>query len=130
MMVKCLAALRREPNQLFRNVGDVLATPELSVASPYRDPTFSSNFPDDILEAIPAQLISRLRPDSIVTLIPASNPPPLQFTGMDGYSYAVELSSDLLNWPPFSTNTPENGLFNFTSSSTASPQFYRSSLQP
>lgn len=125
-----LDARASQPNQVFRNVGDVLATPELSVASPYLDPTISSNFTDDILEEIPAQLISRLRPDSIVTSVPASNPPLLQFTGMDGYSYAVEMSSDLLNWTSISTNFPENGLFNFAPAGATSPQFYRSSLQP
>ncbi len=116
-----LNARASQPDQLFRNVGDVLAAPELSVASPYLDPSSFRTLTDDVLEAIPAQLISRLRSDSIVTLIPASNPPLLQFTGMDGYSYAVEVSSDLLNWTPISNSIVlKTASSNFTPSNATS----------
>ena len=36
----------------------------------------------------------------------------VQFSGYDGHVYAVEASTDLLNWTSVSTNSPVNGMFN------------------
>ncbi|HZR21184.1 MAG TPA: hypothetical protein VFE51_28135 [Verrucomicrobiae bacterium] len=124
-----LSARASEPSRIFRNVGDILATPELSGFSPFLG-FGSSSLTDEALEAIPAQLISRLRPDAIVTPTQASEPGQLQFTGMDGASYVVQSSFDLMNWARVTTNTPENGVFNFKLPSSAGSQFYRSSLLP
>jgi hypothetical protein len=120
-----------QPGQVFLNIGDIVATPELSIASPWLTLARNAPITDEIVESMPSQLLPLLRPDSIGELAPpTSDPPRIQFTGMDGYNYTVQRSSDLLNWTSVSTNAPENGAFNFVPSSPdASAQFYRSVLQ-
>jgi len=55
----------------------------------------------------------------------------LQFTGFDGYAYAVECSTNLVHWTTVSTNYPTNGVFIFTDGVAAGGQrYYRSVLQP
>jgi hypothetical protein len=115
---------------LFGSVGDILSTPELSVASPFLSAGNFGTISDAALEAIPSQLISRLRPDSMATVVPGGPPALIRFTGMDGYSYMVQSSTDLMTWTTVSTNTPENGFFVFSSPLTNSSIFYRSLLQP
>jgi hypothetical protein len=71
------------PNQTFQHVGDVLATPELTVASPYvLPPNSSAN--DEVYERIPQQIMSLLTlnqsPRFVIysygqTLHPAANHP-------------------------------------------------------
>jgi hypothetical protein len=118
-----------EPDQLFHNIGDILATPELSVASPWLNLT--NLMTDEALEVIPSQLLPLLRPDSIASATFAAPAPAIQFTGMDGYSYAIQVSSNLLDWTTLATNTPLNGLFIFfPPHSGVSAQFYRSKLLP
>jgi beta-xylosidase len=56
--------------------------------------------------------------------------PVVQFTGYDGHPYAIQVSSDLVNWTSISTNFPVGGVITFTSPgmSNANQQFYRSVL--
>jgi hypothetical protein len=59
------------PNRVFENLGDVLASPELTVASPFLKLTGLSNplaqktgFPrDEVVERIPQQVLSLLKSD-------------------------------------------------------------------
>jgi len=84
-----------QSNQHFLGLGDILATPELTVSSPWLNETSSvqlaHGITDDAYERIPAQLLSRLRSDSIGSVIQAAGSLQFQFTGFDGYPYAIEL---------------------------------------
>ncbi|MGA3141539.1 MAG: hypothetical protein ABSF10_00645 [Verrucomicrobiota bacterium] len=123
-----------QPGQFFREVGNILATPQLTEQSPFlnwNDGVQSSNgISDEAYEIIPSQLLSLLRADSIGSIATLNSQPVVQFTGYDGHAYAIEVSSDLLNWVSISTNCPVNGIFAFTNSaaSNANQQFYRSIL--
>ncbi|HLP75876.1 MAG TPA: hypothetical protein VK327_03085 [Candidatus Paceibacterota bacterium] len=134
-VVSAIAQARAaQPAGHFANLGDILAVPELSYASPWLNTNTLSSFfapPDSILEKIPSQLLSRLRVDSVAGISPINKGLLLRFSGYDGYPYSVETSSDLLNWIPVSTNVPADGSFLFYSDTdTAEPQFFRSAVLP
>ena len=124
------------PIQRFGGVADILAVPELSVASPWLDANgvaqLSSSMNDEACEAIPAQLLTLLRPDSFGAVSQVGGTLQVQFSGFDGYAYVVQTSSNLLDWTPVSTNYPANGAFNFADNPPpGSPRrFYRSALLP
>jgi hypothetical protein len=120
-----------QPNQFFRDAGDVLATPQLAEQSPFLSGLNPTNqISDAAYEMIPSQLLSLVRADSIGSVAPANGQTVFQFTGYDGHSYAIEFSSDLVSWASVSTNNPANGILTFTNPPpvNASPQFYRSVL--
>jgi hypothetical protein len=119
-----------QPGQLFQNAGDLLATPELSIASPWLSPSNAASITDEALEMIPSQLLPLLRPDSIGSALLNQAPAQVQFTGMDGYGYCVQVSSNLLDWTSISTNTPDRGVFDFVVPSGGPARFYRSKLIP
>jgi hypothetical protein len=122
-----------QSGQLFRDVGDIFATPELAEKSPFlAGLNLTNNITDEACEIIPSQLLSLLRADSIGSAALIGNQPVVQFTGYDGHAYAIQASSDLANWESISTNCPLNGVFNFTNPATlnANQRFYRSVLLP
>ena len=131
-----VAARATQPDHLFHGIGDILATPELSTASPWLNVSSVSQLQwginDEAYEAIPSQLLPLLRPDSIGSVSQTGGALQIQFTGADGYAYAVQVSSNLLYWTAISTNYPVNGSFNFVHAPPpGSPRrFYRSLLQP
>ena len=133
-----LDALRSaQPNRTFRSIGDILAAPQLSTASPWLNLNFDpqalwSGPTDAAYEAIPSQLLPLLRPDSTGAVSQSGGTLQVQFTGADGYAYTVQTSSNLLNWTAVSTNYPANGSFNFVDPlPPGSPRrFYRSILRP
>ena len=130
------SARSSRPGQRFRDVADILAVPELSVASPWLDSSsvaqLESSMDDAACEAITSQLLTLLRPDSIGTVSQAGGTLQVQFSGSDGYAYALQTSSNLLDWTRVSTNYPANGVFTFTDTpSPGSPRrFYRSMMLP
>ena len=87
---------------------------------------------DEACEAIPAQLLTLLRPDSFGAVSQAGGTLQVQFSGSDGSAYVVQTSSNLLDWIPVNTNYPVNGAFNFADNPPpGSPRwFYRSALLP
>jgi hypothetical protein len=87
---------------------------------------------DEACEALPSQLLTLLRPDSISSVTQSGGALQVQFTGADAYAYAVQTSSNLLDWTTISTNYPVNGSFNFLDTPPpGSPRrFYRSILGP
>jgi hypothetical protein len=125
-----------QPGQHFRRLGDILATPELSVASPWLNlastTQLQKGITDEAYEKMPAQLLPLLRADSLGSLIQAGGVSRIQFTGYDDYPYTVQLSSNLVDWASVSTNYPTNGVFEFveTLSPGFEPRFYRSVLLP
>jgi hypothetical protein len=121
-----------QPGQFFTDVGGILAIPQLTVNSPFLN--WNDNVQqqwgvsDEAYEVIPSQLLSLLRADSIGSVMPVNGQVVVQFTGYDGHSYAIEVSSNLVNWTGISTNCPTRGVFSFTNSPALNvgPQFYRS----
>jgi len=123
-----------EPAQFFHDVGDILAAPELSIASPWLNTIGGANsgITDEAYEKIPAQLLPLLRPDSVGLATRTQGGLHLRFTGIDGYAYAVQVSSNLVDWTTVSTNYPTDGFFDFIDSPLqGSPtRFCRSVLLP
>ena len=124
-----------QPGQRFNNPSDILATIELSTASPWLDLSSPAQLnwglSDEAYEAIPSQLLPSLRSDSIGSVCQSGGTLQVQFSGSDGCAYAVQSSSNLSSWTPISTNYPANGFFNFTDTPPGSPRrFYRSVLLP
>jgi len=117
-----------QPGQFFRDIGDVLATPQLTEQSPFLN--LNSNISDEAYEMIPSQLLPLLRADSIGSVAFANGRSAIQFTGSDGHVYAIEVSPDLVHWTRISTNWPAGGVLNFTNSPAlnGNAQFYRSVL--
>jgi hypothetical protein len=125
-----------QPTQTFRGLGDILAVPELSTNSPWLNLSSATQLQkgisDEAYEKIPAQLLARLRSDSIGSLLQTGGASHIRFTGFDDYPYAVEVSSNLLDWVSVSTNYPTNGVFEFVEPAAAESErrFYRSVLLP
>jgi hypothetical protein len=117
-------------SQVFLDPSSILATPELSVNSPWLNASVTPN--DEAYEIIASQLLSKLRPDSIGTVSTTPGQLQVQFSGFDGYPYAVQVSSNLVDWTAVSTNYPSNGVFNFMEALPVdlSSKFYRSALLP
>jgi hypothetical protein len=120
------------PGQIIADVGDIFAIPQLSDASPYLNAADSVQVQygvsDIAYEAIPDQLLPLLWEDSLGSPSLAGGQMVIQFTGDDNYSYAVQSSCDLVYWTSISTNSPVNGIFNFTNTATAKARFYRTIL--
>jgi hypothetical protein len=126
--------LTAQPGQFFTDVGSILAIPQLTVNSPFLNWNDSvqqqRGISDEAYEIIPSQLLPLLRADSIGSVTTANGQVVVQFTGYDGHCYAIEVSSNLVNWISIGTNSPAGCVFSFTNSPTlnANPQFYRSIL--
>lgn len=119
------------PKHLFTGLGDILATPELSVTSPWLT-NAAGGVDDGSLEIIPSQLIALLRPDSFLAITPPNSGSQLDlsFSGFDDYAYTVERSSNLLNWTSLGTYSPTNGVFKLPTGNDPRSQFYRTVLAP
>jgi hypothetical protein len=125
-----------QPGQMFNSLGDILATPELALISPWLNTSDQTQLDygisDEAYEAIPAQLLPRLRTDSIGSITQSNDVWSIQFTGSEAFAYILETSTNLLNWEILSTNIPAEGVFSspiLPSSNTAN-RFYRSVLLP
>ena len=125
-----------QPNQDFYSIGDILSASVLAEDSPWLNTNNANQLQhgitDAVYEAIPAQLLLRLRPDSFGATSLTNGVVNLQFSGSDALSYAVQQSSDLVHWTTISTNTPVQGIFNIVipPSPGSTKQFYRSMLLP
>ncbi len=122
----------------FENIGDILSIPQLTEQSPFLNTNNTTlggqqleyGISDEAYEAIPAQLLSLLRPDSIGKLTQINGGWNIQFSGSDGFDYALQSSTDLINWSSISTNQPVQGHFNvpIPPASNSHEQFYRTLL--
>jgi hypothetical protein len=122
------------PNQTFQGIGDVLATPQLTLQSPFLNlsTTLQQEYgiSDQAYEAIASQLLPLLRVDPIGSMTSTNSRLQVQFSGYDGHTYAIQVSADLLNWTSVSTNSPVNGMFNVSIPAivNAGSGFYRTVL--
>jgi hypothetical protein len=124
-----------QPGGFFRDMGDILVTPQLTVASPFLNlgvNQLTNGISDEAYEIIPGQLLSLLRADSVGSITSTNSQMLVRFTGYDGYAYAIEVSSNLVAWAGVITNCPANGNLVFTNPvpANANPEFYRSVLLP
>jgi hypothetical protein len=122
-----------QPAEIFSDFGDILATPQLADQSPFLTGLNATNeISDAAYEAIPSQLLPLLRPDSVGAIVHANGGWNIQFSGSDGFAYALQTSTNLVNWNFVSTNYPVQGFFVMPVSSLANfpGQFYRSMLVP
>ncbi len=119
-----------QPAQFFHGLGDFLATPQLTVQSPFLNLAATNLLTDEDYEVIPSQLLSLLRADSFGSVGAANGQTVFQFTGDDSQSYLIETTSDLVNWTIVSTNSAVYGVFSFTNSPAPNTkaEFYRSVL--
>lgn len=130
------AARSGQPSHYFRGLGDILIVPELSDASPWLNRStgkqLQKGITDEAYEIIPSQLLARLRPDSIGSLVQTGGVMKIQFSGFDNYPYAIQVSSNLQNWDVIGTNYPANGIFELIASPTTGTdrRFFRSVLLP
>jgi hypothetical protein len=125
---------------MFENIGDILSTPQLTEQSPFLNTNNTTlggqqleyGISDKAYEAIPAQLLPLLRPDSIGKLTQIKGGWNIQFSGSDGFDYALQSSMDLINWSSISTNQPVQGRFNvpIPPASNSQEQFFRTLLLP
>jgi len=121
---------------LFERVGDILSTPQLSEQSPFLNWNNANQqqngISDFVYEAIPAQLLPLLRPDSIGKLVRVNGVWNVQFSGSDSFAYALQTSANLIDWIDVSTNYPAQGYFRVPISSAPNlqGQYYRSVLLP
>jgi len=119
-----------EPNGVFASVGDIIGVPALSQSSPWLDAGQGQNEISDVAyEAIPSQLLLELRPDSTGAMSVSNGVVNVSFTGADAFDYAVQVSTNLLNWQTVGTNTPAQGAFALPVSGS-SQQYFRTSLLP
>jgi hypothetical protein len=133
-------AKANRPGQKLISVGDILAAAELSTASPwlnfngvvYDDDRINFDISDAAYEAIPAQLLPRLRPDSFGMIIFTNGDWRAQFTGADGFEYALQTSTNLTDWLTISTNQATQGIFISPAVPTGdeAKKFFRSRLLP
>jgi hypothetical protein len=120
----------------FESVGNILSIPQLTEQSPFLNWNNviqqQYGLSDEVYEAIPAQLLPLLRPDSVGTMIRANGGWNIQFSGSDGFAYALQTSTNLINWNFVSTNCPVQGRFSvpISPASNSRVQFYRSVLLP
>jgi hypothetical protein len=120
-----------QPGQIFRDLGDLLSTPQLADQSPFLDLSNISaidGMSDEAYEMLPSQLLPLLRSDSIGTTTVNTGQTVIGFTGYDRHVYVIQTSSDLVHWCNLSTNCPVNGTFSLTNSIASGAQFFRSRL--
>jgi hypothetical protein len=123
------------PGHYFYDIGDLLGAPELSANTPWlnlSDMQRRYGINDAAYEIIPSQILPRLRTDSIGSIAAGNGQFQIQFTGLEGYPYTIETSTNLINWSPVSTQSPTNGVLTFTdfAGASAAPHYYRSVLVP
>ena len=123
-----------QPNQLFHEVGDLLTVPALSTESPWLNRSseiqLELGLTDEAYERIPAQLLARVRADSWGSMEISPDGGRVQFAGLDGFPYRIELSTNLIDWQPVATNLPVNGVFELVVPVEAGSHFYRSVTIP
>jgi hypothetical protein len=130
------AIARTRGNQTWQEVCDVLDTPELAESSPWLNlgstVQLQRGVSDEAYEAIPSQLLPRLRADSKGSARLTDRGFSLDFSGYENSSYAIEASDDLIHWRWVGESVCSNGIIRFIDSRPiqSGNQFYRTRLLP
>jgi len=134
-LVSAIQATRAgEPGGVFTDVGDFLATPALTVQSPFldwSDPVSPNRETTDAdYEQLPAQMLALLGSDSLGTVTAGPDQLKVQFTGGSGHVYILQTSPDLIHWTILGTNSPVNGVMNLLLPAPAggAARYYRTLL--
>jgi len=128
------SARANQPGQFFSDVGDILQVTALTEQSPFLNDSNliqqEYDISDAAYEAIPSQLLPRLRFDPIGSVALNNGQVSVQFAGYDGHLYAIQVSTDLAHWTTLSTSFPVNGVYTFAGpvSANGGPQYYRAIL--
>ncbi len=85
---------------------------------------------DAAYDAISSQLLPRVRPDSIGSVVWTNAALQVQFTGVENCAYATQISSNLADWVATGTNSVFNGVFQIPILAGQRESFYRSVLVP
>jgi len=112
----------------FDDLGGILATPELSFNSPWLkrfDRDWNFCVADSMLEIVPAQLLSRLRPDPVASAARQNSEVALRFHVFPGRDYEVLKSQDLNTWTAASTNSVPDNVFELLVSPSSEATFYK-----
>ena len=125
-----VGAILAQGGSNFQNVGGIMAVPQLSEQSPFLDWNNTNAITDEAYEALPSQILPWLRVDSVGAINTGNGQMQIQFSGYDRHSYAVQVSSDLVNWTSISTNSPFGGKFSLpvSTAGNSTALFYRSLL--
>jgi hypothetical protein len=119
------------PFGYFPEIGDVLATPELTVASPWLDLSAEVqllySLTDEVYEKIPEQLLPLLRPDPILRVRRIDDALHFQALVFAGYLYVLETSTDLGHWTQLDTQFADGETVDFPDpiGLTDNQQFFR-----
>ncbi len=87
--------------EYFGDVAALLALPELSDASPWLNVSGAqrvAGLSDEAYEALPSQLLALVRSDPVGALQFQNGDLRLQFTAVEGQSFAVQTTADLRTW--------------------------------
>lgn len=122
-----------EPKGYFGKVGDILGVEALSTQSPFLSLSAgqrTEGISDQAYEAIPLQLLPKLRPDSVGSWVMKNGKPHLQFSGLERCVYRIETSSDMIHWTPVCTARTQQGCIELDVlvDPTEACRFYRSVL--
>ena len=123
-------------NQMLHSVSDIFKVQEISELSPWLNLSdwtqLDFGVSDDAYEAIPSQLLPRLRSDSTGSMIFTNDSWLVQFSGEDAFDYRLQFSPNLSDWMNISTNQPGGGLLLFSMPTNLFPAsgFFRSVLLP
>ncbi len=135
-VVDALNRVRSEQSRgFFPDVAAFLSVPELSSQSPWlnlSDPEQARfALSDEAYEALPSQLLSKVRPDSFATATRTGATMELRFTAFDGYRFRVEHADASLDWQPFSEpHYSTNGTFGVPVTPSLQHRFFRAVLLP
>jgi len=119
------------PFGYFQEIGDVLETPELTVASPWLDLSAEVqllySLTDEVYEKIPEQLLPLLRPDPILRVRRIDDELHFQALVFAGYLYVLETSTDLGHWTQLDTQFADGETVDFPDpiGLTDNQQFFR-----
>jgi hypothetical protein len=119
------------PGQFFRTVDDVLATPELSLTSPWLNHAYDQTplgISDEAYEKIATQLLPLLRSDSVGSAMVHNGQSVVTFSGYDSHEYVIEASPDMNSWVAIQTNSPVNGIMAVTNATSGIQKYFRSVL--
>jgi hypothetical protein len=124
----------RANRRYFARVGDILSTPELTIASPFlntsTDTDLRFGLTDEAYEKIPEQLLPRLRSEPVLTIHRQPSRTEITVEAFEGYTYRVQASSDLQTWHLLEEVFANSSAFTVIDNTSETQTFYRAQWLP